>query len=280
MTRTMYDSTNPFDIPTSAGMVAGYVDGIYAWTQAGWDRFPHAVKVRIAVSPLTVTDGHVLDVETGDATPAQSVGWVQTRRVRGFDPSVYCSYSTWLSVKGAFQSAGVAEPHYWIAAYGNPPDPTIFTGAIAHQYADPVHSGGHYDLSSVADFWPGVDSAFRGGGGPLGVDVNASEKYALVRIANAAFAGPDHIPTDAQIVAVGDTILDDGSNTDTVIRAIQADSGSKPWEQIATDLKAGKYNPIPGPAGAPGPAGPAGPQGPAGASPTHATLGPVTLTLS
>lgn len=157
MTRTLYDAVTPANIPASAQMVAGYVDGRYAWSASDWARFPGAVKVRIAVFAST-NDGHVLDVEPGDATPAQAVGWVQRRRAAGVDPTVYCGLSTtgysWANVRAAFQAAGVAEPHYWVAAYpGN--GPNLYAGSVAHQYANP----GPYDLSVVADYWPGVDVA-------------------------------------------------------------------------------------------------------------------------
>lgn len=155
MTRLMYDSVTPGSIPQSAAMVAGYVDGRYAWSAEGWARFPHAVHVPIAVFAST-NAGVVLDVETGDATPAQAPGWVQRRRAAGVDPSVYCNTSVWPSVRAAFTSAGVAQPHYWVAAYPGG-GAVIPSGAIAHQYADPLTSGGNFDLSVVADYWPGVD---------------------------------------------------------------------------------------------------------------------------
>ena len=150
----MYDSVTPTDIPASARMVAGYVDGRYAWSAQAWRRWRGARFVRIAVLAST-NDGNVLDVERGDATPAQSVGWVLMRRRAGGDPSVYCNASTWPAVRAAFHAAGVAEPHYWIASWGT--GPTGIAGAVAHQYADPPASGGHYDLSVVADYWGGVD---------------------------------------------------------------------------------------------------------------------------
>ena len=153
MTRKMYDAVTPANIPFDAQMVAGYVDGRYAWKAADWARFPSAVKVRIAVFPST-NDGNCLDIERGDATPLQAPGWVAMRRKAGIDPSVYCSLSIWQNVKAAFQNAGVAEPHYWIAAYpGN--GPNLYPGAVAHQYANP----GPVDISVVADYWPGVDAA-------------------------------------------------------------------------------------------------------------------------
>lgn len=151
MTRTMYDAIYPANIPAAAQMVAGYVDGRYAWKPADWARFPHAVKVRIAVFSSTA-DGHVLDVEPGCSTPGNAPGWVVRRRAAGVDPTVYCSLSQWPVVRAAFAAAKVAQPHWWIAAYpGN--GPVLYSGTVAHQYANP----GPVDISVVADYWPGVD---------------------------------------------------------------------------------------------------------------------------
>ena len=163
---TMYDSVTPSAIPTSAAVVAGYVDGAYAWSNADWARFPQAVKARIAVFPRT-NDGHVLDVEQGDATPAQAPGWVTMRRAAGIDPIVYCNTSTWPSVISAFRTAGVKEPPYWIAQYDG--NPAIPSGAVAKQYNDPPGSGGNYDISNVsAAFIAAVT-----GGGPVTAPVLA-----------------------------------------------------------------------------------------------------------
>jgi len=156
MPRTMYDSVTPSAIPRNAAMVAGYLPpSRYAWSAAEWALFPQAVKVRIAIF-ASVNDGHVLDVEPGDATPAQAPGWVQMRRKAGVDPSIYCNASTWPTVRAEFRKRGVKEPHYWIAKYDGVA--SIPAGAVAKQYADPtVHGRGHFDLSVVADHWPGVD---------------------------------------------------------------------------------------------------------------------------
>jgi hypothetical protein len=152
----MYDSTTARDIPTSATKVAGYVDGLYTWTAEDWARFPRAVHVRIAIFGST-NDGVVLDVEPGCASPGEAPGWTQRRRAAGVDPTVYVNLSTWPIVTSAFRGAGVTEPHYWIAHYDNVAD-NIPMGAVAKQYIDQPRSGGHYDKSVVADFWPGVDS--------------------------------------------------------------------------------------------------------------------------
>jgi hypothetical protein len=155
MTRTCYDAiaSKAAGIPTSAEMVAGYIDGPYAWGPAQWSLFPTAVTVRIATRAET-NAGQVLDVETGDATPAQAPGWCQMRRSAGQMPSVYCNRSTWPAVSAAFGAAKVAPPNWWIAAYDGVAQ--IPAGAIAKQYTDNPPSN-PYDTSVVADLWPGVD---------------------------------------------------------------------------------------------------------------------------
>ncbi|MEU0795366.1 hypothetical protein ABZ342_35335 [Amycolatopsis sp. NPDC005961] len=163
--RTMYDAVTAANIPAGAQMVAGYIDKIQLepWSAADWARFPNAVKVTI-VKKASTNDGHVLDVEPGDAGPGEAPGWVRMRRAAGADPTIYCNLSTWPTVRSAFSSAGVAEPHYWIAHYNG--DPAIPDGAIAKQYRGDVAPG--YDVSSVADYWPGVDG---NGSASTGVEI-------------------------------------------------------------------------------------------------------------
>lgn len=159
MTRTMYDAVTAANIPGDARMVAGYIDRIVLapWSAADWGRFPNAVKVTI-VKKASTNDGHVLDVEPGDATPAQAPGWVQMRREAGADPTVYMNASTWPAVRQAFIDQGVAQPHYWVAKYdgvASIPADWLALGCVAKQYAGNVAPG--IDLSIVVDFWPGVD---------------------------------------------------------------------------------------------------------------------------
>jgi hypothetical protein len=152
MTRLMFDSISPSGIPASAVMVAGYLDGVYANIPEMRARFPHATVVPVAVSAsYPAARGVVLDVETGDATPAQAVAWCRAYAGSNSDLTVYCDSSTWPQVRAAFQSAGVSEPQYWIAAYDG--DPSIPAGAVAKQYAN----NDSYDTSSVVAYWPGVD---------------------------------------------------------------------------------------------------------------------------
>lgn len=151
MTRTMYDSVSPGSIPAGATLVAGYADGLYANLPAMRARFPHATVVSIAVRPTT--RAQVLDVETGDATPAQAVTWC--RQTMADTPNgrltIYCNTSTWPAVQAAFASAGEPRPNYWVANYDG--SPSIPAGAIAKQFRNT--SG--WDESVVADYWPGVD---------------------------------------------------------------------------------------------------------------------------
>jgi hypothetical protein len=152
--RLMYDSVNPPAIPQNAAMVAGYVNGPWAWTAAEWELFPHAAKVQISVR-ANFPGGHVLDVEPGDATPAEAPSWVFMRRQAGLVmPTIYCNLSTWPTVRNEFLRRRMPEPQYWIAHYDG--QFNIPPGAIAKQYL-PNYQG--TDHSAVADFWPGVDAA-------------------------------------------------------------------------------------------------------------------------
>lgn len=179
MTRIMYDAVTPGNIVRmnpNPQMVAGYLNGLYAWTAADWNLFPHAVWVGISVRAAW-TVGQVLDVETGDATPAEAPGWVSARRSAGVDPSIYCNLATWPAVQAAFQAAGVAEPHYWIAHYDG--QTAIPAGAVAKQHTGDFQG---VDISSVADVWPGVDQG-------TGVDTVNPEQDRILREIRAQLTG-------------------------------------------------------------------------------------------
>lgn len=203
---TMYDSVTATAIPTNAAVVAGYVDGAYAWSKADWARFPESVKVRIAVFART-NDGHVLDVENGDATPAQAPGWVRMRRAAGLDPIVYCNASTWPSVISAFSSAGIAGPHYWIAQYDG--NPAIPSGAVAKQYNDPPGSGGEYDISNASQAF--ID-AVTGESMPL---TQADANLVVSTLLNWYITTPDR-PNGTAGRQVWD-VLGDGERIETLI---------------------------------------------------------------
>jgi hypothetical protein len=231
----MYDSDNPDSIPNGVA-AAGYVNGYAgpAWLARGFPRFPNARRITV----FPTDEGDTCDVEWLDLTPEQAPPWVKGRLAAGvLQPWVYCNRSNRPAVEAALAAAGLtgAQVALWVATLdGTQTVPAGPYPVAAVQYANANASGGHYDLSLV-------NQTFGPGGGTIGGILSASLKYTLVRLSNSAFAGADHIPDDAAIVALGDTIKDDFSNVDTVLRAIQADAGSKPWQQIVTDLKAGKY---------------------------------------
>ncbi len=146
----MYDATLPQNIPSYATFVGGYVDGAWPWMRTQPHVFPNARKFTFCV--FATEDAMCLDVERGNATPAQAPGWAVRQRGRGADPVVYCSelgtYG-WQAVQDAFTAARVPQPHYGVATYNGTRALPVLNGltAIFHQYVDT----GPYDLSSLSD---------------------------------------------------------------------------------------------------------------------------------
>lgn len=162
MTRTMYDSTTAGDCPRDGDLYAGYIDGRYADYGAMVQDFPDRGHVRISVD-ASGSAADVLDVENGDATPAQAPGWVGRQRALGTArPTLYCNRGNEGAVDQALHDAGVAagDAAFWIATL----DGTMVSGATAHGYPivacqseGSAQTGGHYDRSVVFDAaWPGA----------------------------------------------------------------------------------------------------------------------------
>ena len=155
-TRTMFDGIYPDQVPAGAAIYAGYVDGDWQSYEGLVADRPGALHVSICVT--SSGSARVLDVESGDASPAEAPPWATRQRAGGNPyPVVYMSESAWPAVKAAFADQDVAAPLYWVAAYVDDPSdvPAIPAGAIALQYYD----YGGYDASVVADYWPGLDPA-------------------------------------------------------------------------------------------------------------------------
>lgn len=150
----MYDSVNAHGIPKTALIIAGYIDGKFAWTPEEWamfDGYPH-LEVRIACFAST-DDGRVLDVEKGDATPDEAPQWVQGRRNSKAHPlggpaCIYTNASTWPYVVGAFHRQGVQLPDFWIAQWDG--RAKVPFGAVAKQF----QSFPTYDTSVCLPTWP------------------------------------------------------------------------------------------------------------------------------
>lgn len=154
--RTMYDGINADasaiarDFP-DATMVAGYLDGTFAWSAAEWQMFPRAQHVTIVTS-ANANAGDVLDVEPGDATAAQTTGWIAMRKAAGlYRPTIYCSLSAVASVRAGTGSFILGKDYdLWIADWdGSTAVP--YPAAVAKQYKNTPG----YDVSAVFDDgWP------------------------------------------------------------------------------------------------------------------------------
>ena len=118
MTIAMYDSVDLSQIPLDAPAVAAYVDGRFANYAEAKTRFPKASILSIAV--FAADNADCLDIETGDATPAQAAGWVARQIARGaVRPCLYGSASTMGQILAAMKAAGVARNtlRLWSAHY-------------------------------------------------------------------------------------------------------------------------------------------------------------------
>ena len=147
----MFDGIDVLSLPTGADLYAGYDDGHWPDADAIAARFPTKTVVRITTNPAD-NEGTVLDVENGDANPIDGPDWVLRARGRGVDPTLYCNLATWFDCRNAFSVRRVFQPHWWIAHWDNVA--VIPDTAIAKQY----QSNQGYDVSVVADYWPGVDA--------------------------------------------------------------------------------------------------------------------------
>jgi hypothetical protein len=150
--RLMADSTTPADMPDWVSVKGFYADGQYAASQAqiqAW-RGPRAL---INVTGDPAHGGNTLDVETGDATPADVPAWYDGRLAAGVRwPAVYCDRNKFDAVTAALGSRNAAR---WLATL----DGTLlhtFHGQplVACQHLGADKSGGNFDLSVVfAGHW-------------------------------------------------------------------------------------------------------------------------------
>lgn len=137
--------------------VAGYDNGRYAWSPEQWALFPGADHVHISVTASADT-GDVLDVETGDATPAQARGWIEMRHAAGlYRPTVYCSKGVVPEVRAATGSLILGKDYdIWVAWYTSATPPPVPPGLPAAQFAAwQYEATTGYDANRVLDpNWP------------------------------------------------------------------------------------------------------------------------------
>ena len=159
MTRLMADSTNPFDIPAGQfPIVAGYTDGLYAWSGAGWKYHEASVHFRLCCTSIDLT-AHCADIEPGCLSAAQGAEFVFQKVSRGEVAYLYYSESRTNEIHAALGARGLDPGHAyggWVARWDN--RAVLDVAGYIKQYANPTLTGAHYDLSVAADYLPGVDS--------------------------------------------------------------------------------------------------------------------------
>jgi hypothetical protein len=152
----MYDSTELDQIPAHAQAAAGYTSGKWPTYNALVRRWPHAQHLSIAVD--VAHDADCLDIENGDATPADAPGWFKRQRARGLaKPKLYCSLSVVPAVEAEMERAGIHRSEYdiWSAHYtGVPhicgPSEGLSSPADATQWTDKA-LGRNLDESLCSD---------------------------------------------------------------------------------------------------------------------------------
>lgn len=148
MTRTMYDSVDWQKIPANAKMVAGYVDGAFAWPAEAWARFPKAAHVRISVIPPgDPKDAGVLDVESGAASVADAPGFIRDRRQKKKRAVIYVERSLVADIRKACTGLDYG---LWVADWtGKPHKLADMNKVVAVQWSGGVDVP--YDISEVFD---------------------------------------------------------------------------------------------------------------------------------
>ncbi|HWW67307.1 MAG TPA: hypothetical protein VNY83_04935 [Solirubrobacterales bacterium] len=114
----MFDSVDVGQIPARAPAVAGYTAGRWPTYWELVKRFPHAAVLSIAIAASY--DATCLDIEAGDATPAEAPAWVRRQIARGVKrPVVYCSVSSMDALLGKLERAGIKreQVRVWTAHY-------------------------------------------------------------------------------------------------------------------------------------------------------------------
>jgi hypothetical protein len=139
MTYVMFDTVTVASVPsfanTAADAVAGYIDGRYADMGALSAAFPKAHHLSIAVRSSDVAD--CLDIETGDATPAEAAFWVRMAQAHHvWRPCLYADRSTMPQVIANLKAHGIARSavRLWVADWTFTPH--VPAGYDACQWTD------------------------------------------------------------------------------------------------------------------------------------------------
>lgn len=161
MTRCMRDGINLSDVPVAGTqLIATYANG-HVGVSA-----PAQVKARFGSTPVVWIDvngsdigADVLDVETGDATPAGAVIWTRAKLALkpAYPPVIYCNRATLTPLFNAMAAAGLRVGHdfrLWIATLdGRTKGVPDMTGVTAVQW---LNKPGYDESVVYDDAWKAV----------------------------------------------------------------------------------------------------------------------------
>ncbi len=133
----MFDSIEVSAIPKNPTAVAGYVNGRWPTYRELVTRFPNAKHLSIDVFGSEPA-ADCLDIENGDATPADAPAWYFRKKFKDTTsrPCFYANLSTMPKVRGELTLHGIMREHYrlWVADYTYTPH--IPMGFDACQWTD------------------------------------------------------------------------------------------------------------------------------------------------
>jgi hypothetical protein len=147
-TAQMFDTITLSTVPANPFALAGYTSGFWPTFVPLLKAWPKAHVVSIAVSARR--GGKCLDVEPGDAMPAEAPGWYRKERAAGVKKP--CFYSSWWEftkqLRPALRSAGIGRQDVfeWDADYVY--HPRLDVGFDATQWTDHAY-GRNLDQSTV-----------------------------------------------------------------------------------------------------------------------------------
>lgn len=154
VTRYMYDSVTPGDIPGDASLVAVYGTGDYIAKKPDVLKdFPHATLVWIDATGADPKGCTVRDWEPGDEEGSLEE-WVGVCKQYHPRPTIYCDRASLPSVRVLTGKYVLGKDYWlWVATL----DGTVYQGesVVACQSEGVAQTGGNYDRSVVFDpYWP------------------------------------------------------------------------------------------------------------------------------
>lgn len=232
MTLIMLDSINVAELAWAIEnghkphALAGYTSGNWPTLQAATQLAErHGIRV-LSVAVNSAHDAMCLDIETGDATPAEAPAWVRRQHARGVKrPVLYSSASVMGAVRAVIREAGIQRDavRLWSAHYtGQPhicgPSSCAYPGCPpcdATQWLDSL-AGHNIDQSVLADDFFGAAAS------PLPVAPDLLEgpmlltKGAGVKTPIALAAGQDKVRFFSNKPARIAVDVRDGKGTQTI----------------------------------------------------------------